>query len=40
LIVTSPDDADLKFANTLGYGDCKTSHIDARWLAVCTPAGR
>jgi hypothetical protein len=40
LIVTSPDDADLKLANTLGYGDCKTSHIDARWLAVCTPAGR
>jgi hypothetical protein len=40
LIVTSPNEADLKLADTLGYGDCKTSHIDARWLAVCTPAGR
>jgi hypothetical protein len=30
----------LNLANTIGFGDCKTSHIDARWLAVCAPASR
>src|SRR5580700_8864999 len=40
LIVTAPDAGGLNLANTIGFGDCKTSHIDARWLAVCAPAGR
>ena len=40
LIVTAPDADGLNLANTIGFGDCKTSHIDARWLAVCAPAGR
>jgi hypothetical protein len=40
LIVTSLNDADLKLADALGYGACKTGHIAARWLAVCAPAGR
>jgi hypothetical protein len=40
LIVTAPDAGGLKLANTIGFGDCKTSHIDARWLAVCAPASR
>jgi hypothetical protein len=40
LIVTAPDAGGLNLANTIGFGDCKTSHIDARWLAVCTPASR
>jgi hypothetical protein len=40
LIVTAPDAGGLNLANTIGFGDCKTSHIDARWLAVCTPQSR
>ena len=40
LIVTMPDAGGLNLANTIGFGDCKTSHIDTRWLAVCAPAGR
>jgi hypothetical protein len=40
LIVTAPDAGGLNLANTIGFGDCKTSHFDARWLAVCAPAGR
>jgi hypothetical protein len=40
LIVTAPDAGGLNLANAIGFGDCKTSHIDARWLAVCAPAGR
>jgi hypothetical protein len=40
LIVTAPDASGLNLANTIGFGDCKTSHIDARWLAVCAPASR
>ena len=35
LIVTAPDAGGLNLANTIGFGDCKTSHIDARCLAVC-----
>jgi hypothetical protein len=37
LIVTAPDAGGLNVANTIGFGNCKTSHIDAGWLAVCTP---
>ena len=37
LIVTAPAAGGLNLANTIGFGDCKTSHIDARWLAVCAP---
>jgi hypothetical protein len=40
LIVTAPDAGGLNLAKTIGFGDCKTSHIDARWLAVCAPASR
>jgi hypothetical protein len=40
LIVTSPDAGGLNLASTIGFGDCKTSHIDARWLAVCAPKSR
>jgi hypothetical protein len=40
LIVTAPDAGGLNLANTIGFGDCETSHIDARWLAVCAPASR
>ena len=40
LIVTAPDAGGLNLANTIGFGDCKTSHIDARWLAVCAPPSR
>jgi len=40
LIVTAPDAGGLNLATTIGFGDCKTSHIDARWLAVCTPQSR
>jgi hypothetical protein len=40
LIVTAPDAGGLNLANTIGFGDCKTSPIDTRWLAVCAPAGR
>jgi hypothetical protein len=40
LIVTAPGAGGLNLANAIGFGDCKTSHIDARWLAVCAPAGR
>jgi hypothetical protein len=37
LIVTASDAGGLNLANTIGFADCKTSHIDARWLAVCAP---
>jgi hypothetical protein len=40
LIVTAPDAGGLNRANTIGFGDCETSHIDARWLAVCAPESR
>jgi len=40
LIVTAPDAGGLNLANTIGFGDCKTSHIGALWLAVCTPQSR
>lgn len=40
LIVTAPDAGGLNLANTIGFADCKISHIDARWLAVCTPQSR
>jgi hypothetical protein len=40
LIVTASDAAGLNLANTIGFGDCKTSPIDARWLAVCAPLSR
>jgi hypothetical protein len=40
LIVSAPDAGGLNLANTIGFGDCETSRIDARWLAVCAPAGR
>jgi hypothetical protein len=38
LIVTAPDEAGLKLANTLGYGDCTTNRTGARWLAFCAPS--
>jgi hypothetical protein len=40
LIVTAPDAGGLNLATAIGFGDCKTSPIDARWLAVCAPLGR
>jgi hypothetical protein len=40
LIVTAPDADGLNLANTIGFGDCKTSPNDARWLAVCASPGR
>jgi hypothetical protein len=40
LIVTAPDAGGLSLATAIGFGDCKTGHIGARWLAVCAPAGR
>jgi len=40
LIVTASDAGGLTLASTIGFGDCKTRAIDARWLAVCAPAGR
>jgi hypothetical protein len=40
LIVTAPDDGGLQQASALGFAECKTSHIDAGWLAVCTPRSR
>src|SRR5580698_435951 len=40
LIVTAPDEGVLQLASALGFADCKTSHIDAGWLAVCTPRSR
>jgi hypothetical protein len=40
LIVTGHDAGGLNLASTIGFGDCRTNHIDARWLAVCTPQSR
>jgi hypothetical protein len=40
LIVTAPDAGGLNLATAIGFGGCKTSSIDARWLAVCAPLGR
>jgi hypothetical protein len=40
LIVTTPDAGGLTLANAIGFGDCKKSHIGARWLAVCAPQSR
>jgi hypothetical protein len=40
LIVTAPDAGGSNLANTIGFGDCQTNHIDARWLAVCAPKSR
>jgi hypothetical protein len=40
LIVTAPDAGGLNLATAIGFGDCKTSSIDARWLAVCAPLSR
>ncbi|MGA8494787.1 MAG: hypothetical protein WB764_04855 [Xanthobacteraceae bacterium] len=40
LIVTAPDADSLNLANTIGFGACRTSPINARWLAVCAPLGR
>jgi hypothetical protein len=37
LIVTAPAAGGLNLASTIGFGDCQTNHIDARWLAVCAP---
>jgi hypothetical protein len=35
LIVSSSDDSGATLASRLGYGDCKTSDVGARELAVC-----
>jgi hypothetical protein len=35
LIVSSSDDSGSLLASKLGYGDCKTSDVGARALAVC-----